>query len=275
MATDLTEAKAAVAEQGWCVVPNALDADALARARAALDRAVEGMRRYGVPTYTAILDPNDANVRVYNLPEWDAEFVELLRHPIARALAEAVLGPNMIVSNFTANIAWPGSGSMNVHSDQALVIPPPWSEPWAMNIIWCLDDVHEGNGATRYVPGSQHWASFDDVPADVAARTVPFEAPAGSLIAMEGRVWHTSGANVSADERRAMLFGYYSRDFIRQQINWDACLSTETKDGLDDDARKLLGMGAAANVRIGGGLTRLKDGEKPIVASRETLAAAR
>jgi ectoine hydroxylase-related dioxygenase (phytanoyl-CoA dioxygenase family) len=28
----------------------------------------------------------------------------------------------------------------------------------------------------------------------------PFEASAGSFIAMEGRLWHTSGANVTADQ---------------------------------------------------------------------------
>ncbi len=84
-------------------------------------------------------------------------FIELLRHPVARALVEATIGPEWLVSNFTANVALPGSGSMNVHSDQALVVPPPWKEPWAINVIWCFDDVHEANGATRHIPGSQHW----------------------------------------------------------------------------------------------------------------------
>lgn len=263
MTAHLDAARRKLATEGWCVLPDALSPDALAEVRAALERAVEAMRARGVSTHSATLDPNAANVRVYNLPDFDALFVELLRHPAARALVEALLGPDVIVSNFTANIAWPGSGSMNIHADQALVIPPPWDQPWAINIIWCLDDVDEENGATRYVPGSQHWRRFEDVPADVDARSLPFEAPAGALIAMDGRVWHTSGRNVSADRRRAMLFGYYARDFIRPQINWDAALSPEAKARLDGDARALLGMGPAANVRIGGGLTRLREGAKP------------
>ena len=271
MSVDLAAARRALAEQGWCVVPALLSPAELAEARAALDGAIAEMRARGVSTYSTTLDPNDANIRVYNLPDFNPVFVELLRHPVARALVEATLGENNIVSNFTANVALPGSGSMNIHSDQALVIPPPWNEPWAMNIIWCLDDVHEGNGATRFVPGSQHWPRFEDVPADVAERSVAFEAPAGSLIAMEGRVWHTSGANTSQDERRAMMFAYYAKDFIRQQVNWDVCLSDDTKARLDPDARRILGMGPAGNVRIGGGLTRLRDGEKPNVAPRKEL----
>lgn len=273
MTTDLRDAQAHLAEHGWCVVPGLLSPAELAEAQAALGEAVEEMRARGVSTHSETLDPNAANIRVYNLPDFSPVFVELLRHPVARALVQAVLGQNNIVSNFTANIAMPGSGSMNIHSDQALVIPPPWNEPWAMNIIWCLDDVNEGNGATRYVPGSQHYHNFEEVPADVSERSLPFEAPAGSLIAMEGRVWHTSGRNISADRRRAMMFAYYAKDFIRQQVNWDACLSPVTKERLDPDARAMLGMGPAANTRIGGGLTRLREGAKPNVTPRGEHAA--
>src|SRR6202008_699337 len=118
-------------------------------------------------------------------------------------MVREVLGPHILVSNFTANIAFPGSGSMRLHSDQALVIPPPWNEPWVLNVIWCLDDVHERNGATRYVPGSQRYRTFEDVPADALSKSRPFEAPAGSAIVLEGRVWHTSGANRTDVERRA------------------------------------------------------------------------
>ena len=57
-----------------------------------------------------------------------------------------------ISSTFTANIARPGSGSMFVHSDQSLVAPEPWLQPWSVNIIWCLTDVTFENGATLYIP---------------------------------------------------------------------------------------------------------------------------
>jgi fumagillin biosynthesis dioxygenase len=227
-------------------------------ARVALDGAVEGMRRRGIPTHAVTLDPNAANVRVYNLPEFSSVFVGLLRHPLALEIIESVLGPSFLVSNFTANIALPGSGSMRLHSDQALVIPPPWEQPWALNVIWCLDDVHERNGATRYIPGSHRYRTFEDVPADALSKSRAFEAPAGSAIVMEGRVWHTSGANRTEGERRAMLFAYYSAHFIRQQVNWEATLSPATKGRFDDATRKLFGLGPAGNTRIGGALTHLR-----------------
>lgn len=264
MTIDLTRASQDLLEKGWAVVPSLLSPEELAAARTALEGAVATMREHGLTTHASSVDPNDANVRVYSLPSWDPLFTEMLRHPVARALVAALIGPEAIVSSFTANIAYPGSGSMKIHSDQSLVLPPPWIDPWAINVIWCLDDVHEGNGATRYVPGSHRYGTFDEVPADIADRSVAFEAPAGSLIAMDARVWHTSGENTSADERRAMLFAYYSCDFVRQQVNWEAALSEETKLALDDDARAMFGMGAMANVRIGSKLVRTKaDAPKP------------
>jgi len=244
-------------DEGFCVVRDVLSADELERARAGLDRAVEMTRRAMGSSHDLRLDPNENNIRAYNLPAADPVFVDLLRHPAALEAVEEVLGPHAIVSNFTANIALPGSGSMKLHSDQALVVPPPWHHPWALNIIWCLDDVHEANGATRYLPGSHRFRTFEEAPTDAMALTRPFEAPAGSFIAMEGRLWHTSGRNVTADERRRMLFAYYSSDFIRQQANWTVALPAEVQEGMDAETRALFGLGPAGNVRIGGTLTRL------------------
>lgn len=239
-------------EQGWCVVPGVLSAAAARSVRQRLGEAAERSRERGMPTFMPVLDPNDRNVRVFNLLDLDPVFRELIVHPRAIALVQALLGDGFLISNFTANIALPGSRSMALHSDQALVVPPPWLAPWSMNVIWCLDDVHEANGATRYVPGSHRWTDLEAVPDDALDRSRAFEAAAGSVIAMDGRLWHTSGANVTENEQRALLFGYYSADFLRTQVNWNVVLSPETQARLDDSLRQRLGLGAEANVRVGG-----------------------
>ena len=104
---------------------------------------------------------------------------------------------------------------------------------------------------------------FEDVPGDLLARSVAFSAVAGSFVAMEGRVWHTSGANVTKDERRAMAFAYYTRDFIRPQVNWAMVMPPEDQAGLDDEARRMLGMSVMGNISIGGALTRMREGRRP------------
>ena len=89
-----------------------------------------------------------------------------------------------------------------------------------MNAIWCLHDTDEDNGATRYLPGSHQYTSFAEVPDDPKAGMAAFEAAAGSVILMHGRLWHTSGENRSADRDRALLFAFYTRGFLRPQTNW-------------------------------------------------------
>lgn len=234
-------------DEGFCVVEGVLDAATVRNVRERLVTAAEESRRRGVDTFMPVLDPNDRNVRVFNLLDIDPVFVELIQHPLGIALVRDLLGDGFLISNFTANIALPGSRSMHLHSDQAIVIPEPWFEAWAINIIWCLDDVREANGATRYVPNSHRVTRQSELPPDAVARTRPFEAPAGSIIAMDGRMWHTSGANTTQRDERALLFGYYSADFIRPQVNWNVVLSPATQASLSPQMVEWLGLGPAAN----------------------------
>lgn len=248
-----------LAQEGWCVVPDVLDPAETAGALARLWAAAEAWAAKIGTNHLPQLDPNASNVRVFELLELDPLFRELIRHPLAIACVREVLGAHFIISNFTANIARPGSKSMALHSDQSLVVPEPWLQPWSVNIIWCLTDVRRDNGATLYIPGSHRWTRRADVPTDAVKRLTPFEAKAGSVIVMEGRMWHTSGANVTADEDRALLFGYYSAPFLRPQVNWNVCLSAKTQAGLDPQMREWLGLDMAANTGLAADLRYLAE----------------
>jgi len=235
-------------EHGVAIIPDVLSRAEAADLLARLWAGSEESTRRGIPPHIPGLDPNASNVRVFNLVDLDPVFGELLAHPVAEAVVGGLLGPDHIVSNFTANIARPGSESMVVHSDLAAVMPEPWVAPQTANVIWCLTDVHRDNGATLHIPGSHHYTTLADVPADPMAHMVPFEASAGSIIVMEGRVWHTSGSNVTADEDRALLFGYYTKPFIRPQWNFTAALSPERQAAMSPLMRYRLGLDPSLNM---------------------------
>jgi ectoine hydroxylase-related dioxygenase (phytanoyl-CoA dioxygenase family) len=76
--------------------------------------------------------------------------------------------------------------------------------PWNLNVIWCLTDVYFENGATLYIPISHKWQTRADIPEEPEKLLIPFEAKAGSIVCMEGRLWHTSGANITKDVDRAL-----------------------------------------------------------------------
>jgi ectoine hydroxylase-related dioxygenase (phytanoyl-CoA dioxygenase family) len=253
-AVDTSQPVRQLAEAGFTVLPDVLDAKQSVDARERLLAAARESERRGMPTYIPGLDPNPCNVRVFNLLDLDRVFRDLIVHPVALAMVRAVIGEHFLISNFTANIAKPGSQPMALHADQAIVIPPPWLEPWAINIIWCLDDVYAENGATRYLPLSHRIETLNDVPQDASDRLLPFDAKAGSVIVMDGRLWHTSGANTTTTAERALLFGYYTADFIRPQTNWNATLSDATKAEIAPPLFDWLGLGPTANTRHAAGL---------------------
>ena len=247
----VAEAVAEVQRDGLAVVPGVLERAGAGKVLERLWVAAAESERRGLPNFAEGLDPNASNVRVWNLIDLDPVFAELIAHPVADSIVTGVLGAAYIVSNFTANIARPGSGSMAVHSDQSLVLPPPWLAAHCLNIIWCLTDVRPDNGATLYLPGSHRFTSPEDVPADAATRMRPFTATAGSVVALDGRVWHTSGSNITAAEDRALLFGFYSQPFVRPQWNHSVGLSPETQAGMSETMRYRLGLDAWQNVPQG------------------------
>ena len=107
-----TEAhKTSLDEQGYCVIENVLDPPKTVDARHRLVEAAAESERRGIPTYMEGLDPNANNVRVFNLLDLDPVFVELISHPIAVEVVRHLLEDDFVISNFTANIAKPGSGN--------------------------------------------------------------------------------------------------------------------------------------------------------------------
>jgi len=215
--------------QGWAVIPEVLSAERIAAARSALVDAAAASEARGMPVRLDALDPGGRNIRVYDLVAHAKVFADLAEHPAVLPTVEALVGNDVILSNFTANTALPGSGSMNAHCDQSTIMPEPWPEMTAMNAIWCLHDIDEGNGSTRYLPGSHEFTRFADVPDDPKAGMRSFEAAAGSVVLMHGRLWHTSGENRSTDRDRALLFAFYTRGFLRPQTNWWRSLDNEVR----------------------------------------------
>jgi fumagillin biosynthesis dioxygenase len=231
-----------VHEEGFCVLPDVLDAATVEQARTASVKAAATAAAAGYPTVMEALDPGGRNIRIPDLIPYDPIFAELALHPDVLIYVEALLTNDWLLSNFSGNNALPGSRSMNAHNDQSTIMPEPWSEIWCLNAIWCLDDIAEENGATRYLPGSHRFTRFSEVPSDPRPGMRAFEAKAGSVIIMHGRMWHTSGANISPDRERMMLFAFYSRAFLRLQANWWQVIPHDVQKGLDDETRMRLGL---------------------------------
>jgi hypothetical protein len=238
--TELELADTDLEEIGVAVIRGVLSPTETSDVRRRLLLAAEASEAAGVPTRGYAFDPDLGNRRIFHLVAWDPVFVELIRHPLALRFVKRALGDEFLISNFSANITAPRSREMFLHADQHYV-PPPWGErPLAMNVAWLLDDFTDENGGTRIVPGSHRRGG--PLPAGEAPQTVAIEGPAGSIMVMDGRLSHQTGANRTRDQERAALFGYYVRFWIRPQVNWNVSLPPEVAAGLDAEMRAWLGL---------------------------------
>ncbi len=242
--TDLDRAERDLAAHGICCVPDVLDAEQVAAIRLELDAAVEADQTSDEDRPSFGLDPDDSNQRVWNLPGRSPTFVELAEHPTALRLLRSVLGWPMLLGNLSGNITGPGGAAGTLHADQ-IFVPQPWpAEPQGANAAWCIDDFTAANGATCFVPGSHLRNRLPEPGDDTGA--VPYEAPAGSLVVFDSRLWHRTGANTTGtettgDRQRAAVFGWYTRPIYRTQENWFLALDPSVAESASDELLVLLG----------------------------------
>jgi ectoine hydroxylase-related dioxygenase (phytanoyl-CoA dioxygenase family) len=237
---DIDRAAHDLHEHGICAVTGVLRGLELEAARHDLYAAAAQDRARGREQKFALDDAHDdTNQRVWNVLSRSPVFIDIAEHPTALRLLRSVLGWPMLLGNLSANITGPGGGEMVLHADQ-IFVPTPWpAEPQGANAAWCIDDFSAENGATCFVPGSHRWHRPPDERDDVEA--VPLEAPAGSLVVFESRLWHRTGYNRTADQRRAGLFGWYTRPIYRTQENWFLSLDPSVRQFASDALLVLLG----------------------------------
>jgi ectoine hydroxylase-related dioxygenase (phytanoyl-CoA dioxygenase family) len=232
---DIERAHRELDAQGYCIVPNVLSRQQIEALRSRLAGQAEGERARGVAFHDG--GPGRPNQRVWMLMNKGRVFRDLTLQPIVEALMGHLLGPDFLVSSFTANIAHPGGEPMVLHTDQGYV--GFWTpRPVVANIAWMLDDFSDANGGTRLVPASHlnegatprssAYAPTDPANMPTLDDTIAAEGPAGSILCFDGRVWHGTGANRTDRPRRALL-SYHCRPFIRQQENFTLGLDPELR----------------------------------------------
>ena len=170
-------------------------------------------------------------------------FRDIVLKEAALDLVRHVLGDHFQLSCSTANIVGAGAAPMELHTD-AWWMPPPvpkgafglpvgsitrqeagevrvgatmTAPPACVNSMWLLVDFRAANGATRVAPGS-HLSGRQPNPQLYAEEDlVAIEAPAGTAMFFEGRLWHGSGVNRTAEPRMGLLNTYCGPQFRPQE----------------------------------------------------------
>ena len=116
-------------------------------------------------------------------------------------LLDEALGRGWHHLSYIANIAYPGCHPQGMHQDQSLAAPYHFLEaPLLVNTVYILQDVNEKNGGTLIIQGRTSSIARDrhfwQVP-----RPINLEAPAGTIMLMDGGVLHGGAVNHSDDLR--------------------------------------------------------------------------
>lgn len=230
---------------GWFLSPNLLD-------EAVLSRVTDRVEAICTQERPEVVYEKDSRVvrGVHGCHLFDDVCRRLVRLPALLGLAEELLGERVYVYQFKVNMKQPREGAAwPWHQDFAF-----WSREdgmpadRAVNIAVFLDEVHDGNGPLRVIPGSHRQGLLDaeaEEPAEAGGdwrkhvsadleHTVPdgvAEAlaeevgvalavgPAGSVYAFHPTIVHSSSNNLSVDRRALLLVTYNAVSNAPSRLN--------------------------------------------------------
>jgi ectoine hydroxylase-related dioxygenase (phytanoyl-CoA dioxygenase family) len=174
-------------------------------------------------------------------------FRDLAVHSTVLASLDAVLGDHTTAYQLhltqVIDLA-PGQGGQPVHRDQWAFdfFPFPAGFEVECHTMWAMTDFTEANGATRVIPGSNHW---DDKLRPSIDETVPAEMAKGSVLLYVGSVYHGGGANRSDASRLGINVGY-TLGWLRQEENQYLACPIEVARTLPAGLARLMGYQRAA-----------------------------
>jgi ectoine hydroxylase-related dioxygenase (phytanoyl-CoA dioxygenase family) len=229
---------AEIREQGFTVIEDFMDAEAIGAFRAAL-----------APFLGSHRGRNDfegfETERVYTLVARGKVFEDLAVEPRLMALLSRFLEGNFLLSATHAINLKPGETVQSIHADDGFYRQPRNRPAVGYSVIGAIDAFTRANGATEVIPGSHLWdedevARRRAVPGDLEALLVPMEVPAGACFVFPGKLLHRGGAN-RTDKPRLAFTNQYCAGWARPQENFFLSVPKEIVRQMSPRAQALLG----------------------------------
>lgn len=179
--------------------------------------------------------------RLCNLVNKGEEFDVFITHKKVLHAVEYLIGKDFKLSSLNYRAPAKGCWTQPMHQD--------WLWPvnanccFASNTLWLLDDMTLDNGPTRVVPGSHRLEKRISTVMKNSQEAHPDEiyitAKAGSVIIINGHVWHGGTSNKSGDPR-ALIQSYFVHKAHHAQQYQQYLITPETRERLDERALNVL-----------------------------------
>lgn len=232
-------------ENGYLVVPDALDVATNAKLLAVVDR-IDARERSA--------DNRGKLMSVTNVVHEDESFVHLIDLPTTFPKVWGILGWNIYLYHSHLDVTPPADEAalkwrVAWHQDSMRVNDEIESRPrprLSLKIGYYLTDVSEpDHGNTLVVPGSHLWDEID-CPNDGVTNpdgATPLCVRPGTAILIDRRIWHSRSANLSHRTRKVLWYGYSYR-WLRPK---DKMTVAQLYPQLDPIQRQILGDGLSNN----------------------------
>lgn len=218
---------------GYVVLPDAVDADVVARIRSELSPYLA----------SAPFGRNDfegfRTQRLYALFTKAPSTAALVAHPAVLALVDHYLAqPCLLSANIAINVH-PGETAQDLHPDDGYCGVPRPRQPYGVSAIWAIDDFTATNGAIEVLPGSHRFGSGPAAAAD-DPRIRSIEMRSGSVLVFLGTTYHRGGTNRS-DGIRLAITPQYCSPWMRQIENMSLAIPADVAAALPERVQDLLG----------------------------------
>lgn len=139
----------------------------------------------------------------------------------------------------------PGQGTQPLHRDDLSFFwqHPTYGREGRLQIMVAVSDFTEPNGATRVIPGSNHW---DDERAPRPEETVAVEMRAGSAFIWVGSTYHGGGQNTTDAARTGVIMSYDLAN-LRQEENQYLSLPLAAVMQMPEELQRLVGYSSGSN----------------------------
>ena len=233
-------------EQGYTLIPDALDAEYLAPAVQAAEDIYQRESEIALRLGTSSVHCWSAHCIVGKHPFFETFYLT----PAVLSVCREYLGEDMVLYDATARSIRPSEGreparGFQIHADRAPFSIVPFEGgkhyPMAINVAWPVVDFTAENGATLVWPGTHRSCEIPDPDADYPGSRQAV-VPAGTAIVWDAALWHASGINRS-DHVRHSILAFFQRWWVKGMIDNTRVIPQNVQDRLLPEMRELLGLG--------------------------------
>jgi ectoine hydroxylase-related dioxygenase (phytanoyl-CoA dioxygenase family) len=192
----------ALGADGYCIIPDAIDASLITNLNADLDQRF---------TQTPFCDGGfygHHTKRFGGLLARSAYVAELVMHKHILSLINIFLQPHCDCYNLNLTQGveiHPGALAQFPHRDQDMWPGPKGEIEYLVNVMWPLTDFTANNGATMLWPGSNRRQNETALPENEA---IAADMSPGSALVFLGSTLHGGGANMTGLPRRGIIISY-------------------------------------------------------------------